>query len=96
VTGELSSVALGRAHTSLHEPITGLIERGRAEGSFRSDLPSGWLLSCYFALIHACGDQVRSGVIEQGAAVDVLQRTIGDLFASRSTASAPASETGSR
>src|SRR5262245_644559 len=44
VTGQLSSVALARAHASLHEPITELVERGQAEGSFRSDLPSGWLL----------------------------------------------------
>jgi TetR/AcrR family transcriptional regulator, mexCD-oprJ operon repressor len=83
VIGQLSSVALARAHTTLHEPISRLIARGQAEGSFRSDLPPGWLLSCYFALVHACGDQVRSGVIEPGTAVGVLQRTIGDLFASR-------------
>jgi AcrR family transcriptional regulator len=82
VTGDLSSAALARAHATLHTPLTELIERGQSEGTFRSDLPSGWLLSCYFALVHACGDQVRAGLIEQGAAVGILQTTIGDLLAS--------------
>jgi hypothetical protein len=83
VTGQLSRAALDRAHASLHGPIIGLIERGQAEGSFRSDLPAGWLLACYFALVHACGDQVRAGELESDRAVVLLQRTLGDLLAAR-------------
>jgi AcrR family transcriptional regulator len=83
VTDQLSRAALDRAHVSLHAPITSLIERGRAEGTFRADLPTGWLLACYFSLVHACGDQVRAGELESGDAVSLLQRTIGDLLAAR-------------
>lgn len=83
VTGELSRTALDRAHASLHAPVTALIARGQAEGAFRSDLPAPWLLACYFALVHACGDQVRAEALSSADAVALLQRTIGGLLAAR-------------
>ncbi len=80
VAAGLSSSALIRAHESLHEPISALIRRGQADGSFRDDLPSEWLLTSYFSLMHACGDEVRAGKIEPADAVPVLQATIRGLF----------------
>ena len=76
----LSSSALIRAHETLHEPIAALIERGQAAGAFRDDLPAGWLLTSYFSLMHACGDEVRAGTIDPDAAVPLLQATIRGLF----------------
>jgi AcrR family transcriptional regulator len=76
----LSSSALLRAHDSLHEPISALIRRGQADGSFRSDLPPEWLLTSYFSLMHACGDEVRAGKIAAAEAVGLLQTTIRGLF----------------
>lgn len=76
----LSSSALLRAHDSLHEPISALIRRGQADGSFRSDLPAEWLLTSYFSLMHACGDEVRAGKIAPADAVGLLQTTIRGLF----------------
>lgn len=76
----LSSSALIRAHESLHEPISALIRRGQAEGAFRDDLPAQWLLTSYFSLMHACGDEVRAGQIGPDAAVPLLQATIRGLF----------------
>lgn len=78
---ELGATQIARAHDSLHDPITALIERGRAEGAFRTDLPSAWLLSSYFALVHACGEEVRAGRLDADDAVPILQATLGDLFA---------------
>jgi TetR/AcrR family transcriptional repressor of mexCD-oprJ operon len=83
VVGELSSAALVRAHQSLDRPILALIRRGQAQGAFRDDLTAQWLLSSYYALMHACGDDVRAGKIEAADAVRVLQATIGSLFAAR-------------
>jgi TetR/AcrR family transcriptional regulator, mexCD-oprJ operon repressor len=77
---QLSPAALTRSHAALHEPITALVERGRAEGAFRDDLPPGWLVASYFALMHACGEEVRAGRLDAEAAVPVLQSTIRGAF----------------
>ena len=76
----LSSSALIRAHESLHEPVLSLISRGQAAGAFRGDLPAHWLLTAYFSLMHACGDEVRAGSIDPDRAVGLLQATVGGLF----------------
>ena len=77
---QLSPAALARSHAALHEPITALVERGQAEGAFRADLPPGWLVSSYFALMHACGEDVRAGRLDADAAVPVLQATLRGAF----------------
>lgn len=77
----LGAVRLRRSHAALHKPISDLIDRGRTEGTFRTDLPSGWLLASYFALVHACGEEVRAGRIKASQATAILQASIGSLFA---------------
>src|SRR4051794_13827585 len=53
----LSGAAMTRAHASLREPIDALIRRGQRSGAFRDDLASEWLVSTFFALMHACADE---------------------------------------
>jgi TetR/AcrR family transcriptional repressor of mexCD-oprJ operon len=79
----LGNAALMRAHEAPRAPIAALVERGRAEGAFRTDLPVDWLVTSYFALMHACGDEVRAGKLDAGDAVRILQTSIGDLYAGR-------------
>jgi TetR/AcrR family transcriptional repressor of mexCD-oprJ operon len=78
---ELSPTALTRSHAALHEPIAALARRGQAEGEFRADLPVTWLVTAYFALMHACGEEVRAGRLAAGDAVRVLQVTVRGAFA---------------
>jgi AcrR family transcriptional regulator len=73
---------LMRAHDALMAPITALVERGREEGVFRTDLPTRWLVSTYFALMHACGDDVRAGVLDAREAVPLLRTTFHSILAS--------------
>jgi TetR/AcrR family transcriptional repressor of mexCD-oprJ operon len=77
---QLSPAAMTRSHEALHGPIGALVRRGQAAGAFRDDLPAGWLVSCYFALMHACGEDVRAGRLAAGDAVGVLQATLRGLF----------------
>ena len=56
------------AHNELrarHAPVLAmlepLIQRGQADGSFRSDVPAGWHLAMFMALIHAASEEVRAG-----------------------------------
>jgi AcrR family transcriptional regulator len=76
----LSPEAVTRTHQSAHQTIGALLERGRADGSFRTDLPAGWLITSSIALIHACAQDVRAGRLRERDAVRVLTITVRDLF----------------
>jgi len=76
----LSPDAVTRTHQAAHHTIGALLERGQADGSFRTDLPAGWLVTASIALIHACSDQVRTGQIDEYDAVRILSTSIRDLF----------------
>src|SRR5438093_1183043 len=45
VAEQLSPEAVARTHEAAHQTIGALVERGRADGSFRTDLPAGWLVT---------------------------------------------------
>jgi TetR/AcrR family transcriptional repressor of mexCD-oprJ operon len=77
---QLSPAALMRAHEAALRHLRQLVERGRAAGDFRSDLPTDWLVSSALALMHACGDEVRAGRIDPERALALLTTTIRDLL----------------
>jgi hypothetical protein len=70
-----------RAHHVARAVIRKLIERGRREGAFRTDVPAGWLVTSCLALVHAAAEEVRTGELDSNAALDVLSVTITELFA---------------
>lgn len=76
----LGAEAMRTAHEAVFGRIDALIERGRREGAFRSDLPVDWLATSLLALIHAGGDEVRAGRLEAEAAPSVLQATVRGLL----------------
>jgi TetR/AcrR family transcriptional regulator, mexCD-oprJ operon repressor len=76
----LSPAALTRAHEAAHRPVRKLVERGREDGVFRTDLPADWLVTSSFALIHACGDEVRAGRMDAASAPGILAATVRDVF----------------
>jgi TetR/AcrR family transcriptional regulator, mexCD-oprJ operon repressor len=76
----LSPEAITRTHQAAHQTVGALLERGQADGSFRTDLPAGWLVTASIALVHACSDGVRTGQIDEHDAVRILTTSIRDLF----------------
>jgi AcrR family transcriptional regulator len=77
---QLSSDERRELHETFVSGIRQLVERGRQQGSFRSDLPAAWLVASFYALIHAANDEVRAGRLEPAAASEVLRATLRDLF----------------
>jgi len=65
-------VALGR--------LEELIARGQHDGRFRSDLPMEWLVSAFYALMHAAADRVDSGHLESGEAPVLLTESVLSLL----------------
>ena len=76
----LSPEAVTRTHQAAHQTIGALLERGQADGSFRTDLPAGWLVTASIALVHACSDGVRAGQIEEHDAAGILTTSVLDLL----------------
>lgn len=79
----LSADAMARSHQAAYREVADLVDRGRRDGAFRSDVPAGWLVTCCFALIHACADEVRGGRMDPVEAERVLVTSIRDLFSSK-------------
>jgi hypothetical protein len=61
-----------------------------ADGSFRTDLPAGWLVTASIALVHACSDGVRAGQIEQHDAAGILTTSVRDLLTGTRPRTVPA------
>jgi TetR/AcrR family transcriptional regulator, mexCD-oprJ operon repressor len=80
---ELSADAMRRAHEAARGVFRRLVERGRSEGTFRTDVSADWLATVFLALIHATAEEVRAGELERDAAVDALRVTVADLFVGR-------------
>ena len=76
----LSPEAVTRTHQAAHHTIGALLERGQADGSFRTDLPARWLAAASIALVHACADEVRAGHIDEHDAVRILTTSVRDLL----------------
>jgi TetR/AcrR family transcriptional repressor of mexCD-oprJ operon len=80
---QLTPEALRRTHEVAHRRIRKLVDRGRREHVFRSDVPADWLVTVFHALLHAAGDDVRAGRLPADAALEALGVTLRDVFAAR-------------
>jgi TetR/AcrR family transcriptional regulator, mexCD-oprJ operon repressor len=80
---ELSADAMRAAHHTARDAIGRLVERGRREGPFRTDVPTSWLITATLALIHAAAEEVRLGQLDPGTALSTLTLTVTELFGRR-------------
>ena len=69
-----------QSHASARDTIRKLIQRGRKDGSFRTDLPVCWLVTASLALMHATAEEVRTGQLDAQTAPHTLALTITDLL----------------
>jgi AcrR family transcriptional regulator len=74
--GALSSDRLREHHTGVIDRIERLIRRGQADGAFRADLASGWLVAACYSLIHAAAQEVTAGRLKSGEATGILEATL--------------------
>jgi len=76
----LSADAMTRSHYAAQRQVAELVARGRRDGTFRTDVPDSWLVTCCFALFHSCADEVRAGRLDPADAERVLTTTLTALF----------------
>jgi TetR/AcrR family transcriptional regulator, mexCD-oprJ operon repressor len=85
VAEQLNPEAVARTHQAAQQAIGALLARGQADGSFRTDLPAGWLVTSCIALIHSCAAEVRAGRVGQDEAARILTVTVRGLFTGTGT-----------
>jgi TetR/AcrR family transcriptional regulator, mexCD-oprJ operon repressor len=84
--GALEYVTRGavlRTHEPLMETVRRLVDRGRAEGAFRTDMPADWLVSMFFTIMHGAYEHAGASGADPGEARELATRTIGELFGGR-------------
>jgi TetR/AcrR family transcriptional regulator, mexCD-oprJ operon repressor len=59
-----------------------LLERGRAEGAFRTDLPETWMVATFYSLMHAAADEIAAGRLADEDAGHLLVATLLAAFTS--------------
>jgi TetR/AcrR family transcriptional regulator, mexCD-oprJ operon repressor len=77
----LSPDAIRKTHESAHSHTRRLFEAGMASGEFRTDVPSDWLVSVYYALLHSAAEDVRAGRLDDATALHALITTMQAAFA---------------
>lgn len=77
---ELSPDAVRRAHETARAVYRALLERGRREGAFRTDLPADWLMTALQGLVHAAADAVRTGELQSKNVLDALSTSALELW----------------
>jgi TetR/AcrR family transcriptional repressor of mexCD-oprJ operon len=53
-----------------------LVARGQKAGDIRTDLPRAWLVTTYYALLHAAAEEVNAGHLDPAQAGDVVATTV--------------------
>ncbi|MFI6595106.1 TetR/AcrR family transcriptional regulator [Nonomuraea sp. NPDC050536] len=69
------------SHAKPLRRVEQIIQRGRDDGDFRTDLPLTWLVSTFFAILHTAAGEVEAGRLDRAAAGGTLQRTLASLLA---------------
>jgi AcrR family transcriptional regulator len=80
---ELGPERLRRHHDRTLHHLERLIRRGQQEGLFRTDLPPDWLITMFYAVLHAAADEADAGRVSPSDAPDLLATTVLSLLAAR-------------
>jgi AcrR family transcriptional regulator len=81
---DLGPERLRRHHDRTLHHVERLIRRGQDNGLFRTDLPLDWLITTFYAVLHAAADEADAGRVSPADAPDLLATTVHSLLAGRS------------
>lgn len=76
VTRHLGPEVLHAHHETPMQRVRQLIERGQAEGVFRTDLPAEWLVTVFYSLAHTAGLETDAGRLHPSVVSGYLQTTL--------------------
>lgn len=80
---ELGPERLRSHHDRTLHHVERLVRRGQDDGRFRTDLPLDWLITTFYAVLHAAADEADAGRISTSDAPDLLATTVLSLLVGR-------------
>lgn len=81
---ELGPERLREHHDRTLHHVERLLHRGQDDGLFRTDLPLDWLVTTFYAVVHAAADEADAGRVSPADAPDLLTTTVLSLLTARS------------
>lgn len=73
---ELGSEWVSDQHDQVYTRLTELLTRGQDEGVFRTDLPTSWMITTVYGLLHAAADEVDNGRVSPADAPQLVIRSL--------------------
>src|SRR5262245_32382723 len=73
---DLPSAPMREVQDLVLDRVERLITRGQEEGAFRADVPSSWLVTTIYGLMHAAAQEVDAGRLSSSDASRVLETTL--------------------
>jgi TetR/AcrR family transcriptional regulator, mexCD-oprJ operon repressor len=67
-------------HAGPAERVQRLVERGRREGAFRTDLPTSWLVTVMHSVMHTAADEINAGRLADDKAAAYVAATVLAAF----------------
>ncbi len=67
-------------HAGPMERVQRLVERGRDEGVFRTDLPTSWLVGVMHSVMHNAADEINAGRLTPDRAAGYITATVLACF----------------
>jgi TetR/AcrR family transcriptional regulator, mexCD-oprJ operon repressor len=67
-------------HAGPAERVATLVERGRQEGVFRTDLPTSWLVGVLHSVMHSAADEINAGRVTADHAAAYITATVQAAF----------------
>ena len=71
----LSAKELRRRHLPMTTQFIPLLERGQAEGVFRSDVSATWLIAVLRAIVHVASTELQAGRLSQAEVEQTMLTT---------------------
>jgi AcrR family transcriptional regulator len=78
--GVLPAGRVRELHEQPVQRMTDLVQRGRDQGVFRTDLPAEWLVSVVHYILHGAADEVRTGRLAAEDAAEVVTKTVQSVL----------------
>ena len=73
---ELPPERIRAHHNKPMRRVERLVQRGRREGAFRTDLPTSWLVAVFYNVIHGAADELNAGRLSAGSAAQAITATL--------------------
>lgn len=77
---ELPAETIRRHHEAPLRRVESVIERGRAAGEFRHDLPAAWQVACFYTILHTAAGEISAGRLAEVDASDVIWTTLASVL----------------